>query len=182
MTTLTQSAYAKRRGVSKQRISVLKGEGRIVMDDRGRVCVEETDALLDATESGLPQHQARKAADRQQKAATDDVTSLTESSKRLKQFQARKAEADAAIAEMERDRMAGTLVPVDEVERTLADVFSLLRLTMESLPDKFAAQLGAETDEARIHALMSEEITAALHHAADRLEHEAKKRGAKKWD
>lgn len=184
-THLNQAAYARRVGISRQRVNALKKEGRVVMVPVGSknvlmVDVEATDQLLAASESGLPQHQARKDQFSQPAAAESgtaaqtqdteaDIPALDVSSRRLKHAQQLKAEADAEMAQMERDRIKGDLVPIEDVQGVVSDTFSVLRITLESLPDQIGALVAAEHDEGRVHAIIAEQVEQSLRHASSRL-------------
>ena len=61
MTHLTQAEFARRRGVNKSTVTRWIQSGRMTTEPNGLIDPERAAAQLDATESPLPHHQARKA-------------------------------------------------------------------------------------------------------------------------
>jgi len=57
---LTQADYARRRGISRQRVNMLVKDGRIPLDDVGLVIVAAADATLETTLDRSRAHRARQ--------------------------------------------------------------------------------------------------------------------------
>lgn len=82
---------------------------------------------------------------------------------------ARKQEADATISEMERDKMAGMLVPVAAVEREYADFLTRLRSNLMGFGDRLIPLL-AETADPREHlAIARREMTNTLREVSEQV-------------
>lgn len=141
---VSQSEYARQRGISEAMVSKYKTSGRLVLDAYGRVLVQESDALLADVLDPL------RGGNRNGSAGQDKVSYLAAKTE--------EARARAAKASMEAELMAGSLVRVAEVE---AQVFALARGAQEmlmALPDRMSPLLAVETDPAQVHVLLTDEL------------------------
>lgn len=146
--TLTKTAFARRQGWSGSYVTKLKDHGRLVLDSAGHVCVAESLARIAETRGGRGDVEARHARARAAEPAPPPARTPGEGESRADAI-SRKEAANADIAEMERDKMRGNLIPREEVEAAMrfigATVFSLL----DSFPGQNAAVLApvSEVDE-----------------------------------
>lgn len=176
---LSRSEFAKLRGCAASYVTKLGHQGRLVMDDSGKlVDVAATIALLDRTDdparggdrtgkavaspgasaplagasaAPAPDDAVIPPAAGQASAAptTDGVYKVAATRERI---------AKARLAELELAEKAGNLVRRDEVE---AAIFGMARQAMEvldAIADRLSTQLAAESDPARVHALISADI------------------------
>lgn len=163
----TQSDFARRLGRDKSHVTRLKQAGRLVMLG-GKVVVNDSLALIEATESPLPRDIAKREAleaVRQRRAETPgtfDGQSLETIGRRIKAAQARKLSAEADKAEMERARIEGTLCETGTVLAAAADMAVVLRDALEGLADRLAPQLAASSDANQAHALITEHVEIIL--------------------
>jgi len=173
---VTQAEFARLCGVNRSTVNRWIKNARIEVDAHGLIDPEAAHKMRDLTESPLPHHQARKAQfDEARKgvgqggaekiapeasgnAAANDpddpdaANDPANVSHRLKLATAREREARAAIAAMERDKMAGSLVERAEVDFVLADFGNTLRGLVEGLPDRLAPSIAAHRgDVSAIH-------------------------------
>jgi hypothetical protein len=164
MTEMSQSDYADARGWSAAYVTKLKKHGRLVLTPSGKVNVEASDRLIEATRDparggdrrpGVGQEQGgepgalQPAAPGAPRAGAGEFQSYKEAARRERIAKAR-------IAELELAEKAGELVRKSEVAEA---IFGLSRQAMEALdalPDRLASQLAAETDVTRVHALLAE--------------------------
>lgn len=163
MTELTQMEYAAVRGCSAAYVSKLKRQGRLVVTPGGKVNVEATDRLVDATRDPA------RGGDRRPGAATKSEThagaaSTGAGAKRedlsYKEAARRERLAKARIAELELAEAAGQLVRRQQVERVL---FGLARQAQEallSLSERLAGPLSVETDPFRCAQMIDVEARA----------------------
>lgn len=83
---------------------------------------------------------------------------------------ARKLEADASIAEMERDTMAGQLVPVSSVMREYTDFLTRLRSNLMGFGDRLVPLL-TETADPREHlAIARREMAQTLREVSEQVD------------
>ena len=75
---------------------------------------------------------------------------------------ARREAAEAELAELKLAELQGQLVRADEWAAALARRAAAFREGMLQIPARLAAQLAAETDEARVHALLDAELRQVL--------------------
>jgi hypothetical protein len=73
----------------------------------------------------------------------------------------------ARLAKIEYEERVGNLVPKDEVQIASFNKFRQFRDAMLNIPDRVAAMLAAETEEAKCYAILAAEIRKALNEFAD---------------
>lgn len=90
-----------------------------------------------------------------------------------------KADADRLVAiererklRLENDTREGTLVEAVQVRRRSFETARTIRDSLLNVPDRLASELAAESDAAKVHARLDEEIRAALVALADALDAE----------
>lgn len=130
--------YRRKRGFSRQRFHALKKKGKIKFDANGKVDDQATDATLDAS------RQAAQAI--QQRSPSKQV---------LDYYQAKTAQLDY-------EAKIGKLVLKDDVEREAFKVARRVRDAMLNIPNRLAGIVAAETDQAKVHAILTREIHQAL--------------------
>lgn len=84
-----------------------------------------------------------------------NVVKFQEAKARKEHFQAQQAELDYL-------KSAGQLVDVEAVEKGAFNSARVLRESLQLIPDRLSQVLAAQTDPARIHEILSEEIEKAL--------------------
>jgi len=90
----------------------------------------------------------------------------------------RKLEADASLREQQLAIRSGTLIDVAVAERIGFDSARTIRESVLNVPDRIAAELAAEGDEAKVHTRLSDELTLALTAASDRIGRREKRSAA----
>lgn len=165
------SEYAKHRGVSKPMVTKYLKQGMIPSARRiGRSwqidaeqADRELDAALDRSKGGrngvpseplspprLPEVNAHGGG-----SATRSIPSLAEN-RSIREFYA------ARIAKLDYEQRAGKLIPKDELRLKLAKLHLAVRDNLRTIPDRVAPVLAAESDQAKIHAILLKEIGLAL--------------------
>lgn len=145
---MTRAEYAQYRGVSAPQVTQYGDSGRLVETDDGLIDVAATDALLAASLDPL------RGGDRTGKHERPEQTNAAA----LLEARTQRERALAAKAALEAEQLAGRLVSVAEVER---EAFTAARQAQEALlaiPDRLASLLAAESEPAKVHDLLSEEI------------------------
>jgi hypothetical protein len=166
----TQAAFARRIGKNRAHVTRLKQSGRLVMQGK-RVVVDESLALLEATESPLPRDVAKRealAAERAERTTADQP--LADIGRKKHEAQYRKLKAEADKAEMERDRLAGSLVEVDGVIAAANDMAAVVRNGLEILPDRHAPEVFGAADVTQARALLREAVELVAEDMARELE------------
>lgn len=178
MTQVTQAGLARALGVAKSTVHKYKAAGRISFDAHGLIDLDTARAQILATESPLPHHQARKAqfdearagdgmgqaTNAQQGATSSQPAAHAEpipaaekigTALKLETYRLQKAKAETANLEL--DKLAGSLVERAEVDFVLADFGGTLRGLMESLPDRLAPAIAAHRgDVGAIHKALED--------------------------
>lgn len=189
---LTQAEFARLRGVNKSTVTRWIQNGRMTTMPTGLIDPEQASRELDATESPEPHHQARKAQlDEARDARSADNGDPTMqppgnhvatpqnapqgamppieqlgAALKMETYKLQKAKAEAA--NMEIDKMAGTLVERAEVDYLLADLGSYVRTTIEGVPDRYTGQISAcRGDSIALHNLLSQIFGEILIEIAD---------------
>lgn len=162
MTELSKSEYAQARGCSPAYVSKLGRQGRLVLTKAGKVNVEATDRLIENTRDPARGGDRRPGAGERPDAGAGASAAPGETRgthQTYKEAARRERLAKARTAELELAEKIGLLVRREEV---FAEIFGLSRQAMEALDalaDRLASQLAAESDVARVHALLTEHTT-----------------------
>ena len=147
MALVTQSEYAKAKGVSKQYISKIVKQGKLQLVD-GRIDEELADEIL-------------CLSDRVSKI-DDDSENTQDLHKRYWKARLKFEENRARILELEREEKEQSLIPAEEVRKTLFTKGRMLRDAFLNIPDRVAAELAGISDERQIHKILTREITDCL--------------------
>jgi len=166
VTLETQAAFARRLGKDRAHVTRLKQAGRLVMQGK-RVVVEASLERLEATESPEPKHQAVAAhyAEQRTRPAAPDLDTLAAAGLAHKQAVARKAAADAELAEMQRDQLAGRLVEATAVAEAIADALAIEREALFNRVDRLVLELPSEQQN-RMRSLWLEALEEILNDTA----------------
>ncbi len=143
-------AYAKHARVSHQ--VVAEDLRKLGIDFRRPFNFREADRKRAAM-----RHPARAAfrKSKQPKPSKSATSSLAEA-------QAEKERYKAKLAKLEYEEKIEKLVDRESIEREAFRVARVVRDAMLSIPDRLAALVTAETDQAKNHAVLTKEILAAL--------------------
>ncbi len=177
--TISQSEYARRRGVSRQYVSRLVKQGVIVLDN-GKIDPAKADAALEARRdpARAPRRKALKTgAQRVQKAPDQDAPVSVPVSRdtvmlpgsgggdlpRMLLKTRIKSELEKGkLLEIKARVEAGKYVDADEVKVAAFNKARVVRDGLLNIPDRMASLLAAETNEHKVHELLAREIRAAL--------------------
>jgi hypothetical protein len=172
---VTQTEFARRVGVSRQRVGQLLAEGRIPLDQRTRrIPLAEALAAWTAdrgTAAPAPAMTEAEALEivRQEPPALRDPGADPDSAANIAAQHAQARAADklwqAKTRELRYQALRGTLVARADVDADSANVAALIRSTLLAIPSKLAPQLsGRILETATVEHLLAAEIEAALSH------------------
>lgn len=173
------SAFAKRLGHAPSYVTKLRHDDRLVLTEDGkRVRVAESLARIVATaDPNRIDVQQRHAKEKEQKAAepAGQASLPLEKKPRAERshftlYRTRKMLADAELAEMERDKVRGTLVALDTVRAAGVEAGTALRAALENLPDQLAPLLAAQSDEDRCRQILQDHLEAILKETSAKIE------------
>lgn len=168
------SGFARLAGYKPSYVTQLKREGRIVLTEDGKaVRVAESLERIRATKDPARQDVAqRHAAARAETApagedeAGEDADLLPGvETPAMTAYQDSRAIKEHYLAMKEKrdyEQSMGRLLDAEEVTAVVSDAITTLRTRLETMPDVYAAQLAAETDEASIRATLADAIQHAL--------------------
>jgi len=145
---MSAKEYAGHRGVPPSAVTKWKAKKLLVMR-AGRIDVAASDAVLDRLEQGLEDGRDPK---------------------NFNEAQFMKELYLAKIRRLEYMEKAGELIAMAAVKNKLQEIFSQHRDGLLTIPERLSAPLALETDPAKAHALLSQEILGHLNGLADRLE------------
>lgn len=162
---------AKILGISVQAVGRFCAQGRISFSlKNGKRWFPDLQA---AAREYLASRDVGRGQRRANEAATDDappapppdnddekIESYQKSAARLQHYK-------AALAEIEFQIQTGTLVRKDEMDRDVFKFHRAIRDQMMNVPDRVAALLAAETDQVKVHAILTKEIRRVLSSLAD---------------
>lgn len=189
MTNLTQSAFAAHLGIARSYVTQLKKEGRLVMSEDGKlVDLEASQARIaetaDPGKAAVAERhaQARGAAVELSTAAVHmpetakteppavantaaDTADENEPEPQTPDYQkakARKAAADASMAEMELAERAGHLFRAAEVLEVIADAATTFRVSLDARRAMMVSQLAVLSDERAVREFLEDQDEALL--------------------
>lgn len=153
---ISLSAYARRRGVSAKAVSKAVAEGRLrnsVIQVNGSPKIADPD-LADREwnantrpRADQPRPAPALAQGKRKRRESDcdgdlpeDVLPYEHSRARREMHAARREGALADMAELERDKMNDTLVPVDEARAYIIDKFTVVKTRLLGVPSRVAQQ------------------------------------------
>jgi len=169
---ITQTEFARRVGVSRQRVGQLLAEGRLPLDQRTRrIPLAEALAAWTADRGTAPDMTTDEALEivRQEPPVLRDPGAGPDSAANIATQHAKARAADkvwqARTRELRYQALRGTLVARADVDADSANVAALIRSTLLALPGKLAPQLSGRVLEiAEVEALLAAEVEAALAH------------------
>jgi phage terminase Nu1 subunit (DNA packaging protein) len=138
--TFTTDELAELVGCTEQRLGQLVADGTISRTGRNeypRVAVSQYCA-----------HLRKLAAGTAGAALTEDRSALVRER--------------TAVIKLQRETLAGTLIPVSEIEPAMLQVFAVLRNRLLAIPSKVAARLGMAKTTTDRQTIVRQEIHAAL--------------------
>ncbi len=159
---LTQAAYARHRGCSRQAVLQAVAAQRITTFGPDKLIDPE---LADAQW----QRNTRARAQASDPAAGESPPSDGAAAGTYRDWRTRREAAEAQAAELRLRQQAGELVSAADVGAELARVFVTFREAMLQIPCRLAAVLAAEADQAKVHEALDTEIRGALLHLKERI-------------
>jgi phage terminase Nu1 subunit (DNA packaging protein) len=175
---ITQAEFARMAGVNRSTVHRWIASGRIEADAQGLIDPEAAARMREATESPLPHHQARKAqfdearsgdglgqatsaqqsATSGQPPAADPMPAAEKIGTALKLETYKLQKAKAETANLELDKLAGSLVERADVDFVLSDFGNTLRGLMEGRADRLAPAIAAHRgDVGAIHKAIEDD-------------------------
>lgn len=153
---ISLAAFARHRGVSRATVTEYKKKGYLVLTEAGKVCVKESEeslkAKLDKSRGGA----------REKPAASGESDG-----NKFMEAKTRDMQARALRSELELREKAGQLISKEAVKRAAFSVARDAQETLMAIPDRLASMLAAETDEAKVHEMLTDEIRQASNALAD---------------
>jgi hypothetical protein len=166
-------AYARHRGVVKSAVEKAIRTGRITPTPDGMIDPSQADADCERKTAQRPSHRnpissgrttGRTAQQRPQPGFdTSSLGGYAAARSVREQYLAR-------ITKIQHDQLTGKVVSRDEVQVQRFNECRMIRDGILNIPSRLAGQLAAETDERKVHQLLSKELRSALIGIADTLD------------
>lgn len=174
MKTGSLSDYAKYKNVNRSTVTRWKQSDRLVFTDDGLVDFRASDKRIKATEDPNRDDVRRRHAINRGDISTQDDPETNEShpsgNASYQESRAKKEHYLALQAKADYEKSIGELIERAQVERDWANVAIIMRSALERIPDMISAELAAENDHIRIHAILIQNIESALKEAAQTIE------------
>lgn len=174
---ISQSEYARRRGVAKSAVSKAVAEGRISLID-GKIDEDVANIQWAKNSRARADSGGPAAANQGQQGigqGNDEKTAVGPDSRQsggqaagqggetgYHDFRTRRESAEAERAEMEVAKMAGRLVERESTERSIFDTFRALRDSVFSAPARCAPKLLGMAEIRDIEHVITEELRKAF--------------------
>ena len=169
---MSQKEYADSRGFSEPYVSKLKKAGKIAFTPDGKVNVEATDMILNATRDpsrggdrrpgAVPPPASQPDGDGSAPSSPAGRRAGADGDGTYNAAATRERVAKARIAELELAELAGQLVRRDQVDRVVFDVSRQAMDALLTLSDRLAPAVAAETDAFRCAELINAEVREIL--------------------
>lgn len=158
MQRVTPSALADHLGVNRSTISRAIAAGKVTLGPDGLA------DLVGAVAQFQSNRRRRRCRTRRggSELTTSDTPTAAARGDAFWDAKTRREQAEAALAELKAAEMRGELVRRLEVERAVAGRLVALRESLESLADRLAALMAAETDPVICRRLIRDEHRQAL--------------------
>ena len=172
-TPMSLRAYAKHRGVALSAVQKAIHAGRIAPTADGRIDPGQADA--DWQRNTAPRPERRMGITRKRTAGSTRLPvsqPALDSSNLGGGYATARAVREqylARITKIQHDQLAGKLISRDEVAVEQFNEKRIIRDGVLNIADRVAAQLAAETDEKKVHQILTTELRNALNGIADRL-------------
>lgn len=154
-TLVSQSAYARLRGTSRQYVNRLVRSGKLTLVD-GKVDPEKADAELS---ENTDETRANSGLSNREPVAEAETgigsTSLMEAKRLHEEYKAR-------LAKLRYEEARGLLVEKSEVEREAYAVGRVVRDAMLAIPSRLRDMLAAEDDAKAVHRILERDVLHAL--------------------
>jgi phage terminase Nu1 subunit (DNA packaging protein) len=190
MPIVSKTEYARLRGCAPSYVSKLLREGRITAiadgEHLGKIDSELADRQLEAardpTKDGVRRRWQREKREDQETAALPlqgggaapgEPRIEPKDTEGYYTHKAKREKYDAALAQLRYLEQVGRLVSAEDVEREYDAIARSVRDALLNIPDRLAPIVAAETDPARVHALIAEEMRVALNELSRRLDEPA---------
>lgn len=180
----TQKDFAEKKGWTKQYVSKLKKQNRLVFTKDGQVDFEKSEALIASTEDPSKVATARmqmtvarptkKSVKKSQKTAKptvadpedfddddgqEELSIPTNGVTHLYQkSRADKEDAAAKLKNIEYERELGRLVYKEDVEKYISKAVKIARDKLLAIPTRLAPRVTVETDQKNNFAIISKEV------------------------
>lgn len=206
MKHVTQAEFARIMGVNRSTVHRWLENGRMQAEPNGLIDPEAGKRMLEATESPMPHHQARKNQFAEARTASGtenpnerefdpvsghatppttgsnnpDVRTQAENigtALKLETYKLQKAKAE--LANMEVDKQAGLLVERAEVDYVLADFGNALRALLEGMADRMAPAISRHRGDVNaIHAEIESTAADLLNQISEQMKRKMEEIGA----
>jgi hypothetical protein len=166
---LSEAAAARECGISRQAVHEWVKRGLIAKGPDGLLCAREVQVLRaglhPSSKASAPPTVPSPAAPPEPAVPASDDAAMTSYhvAKTLREA------AEARIAQIKLAELQGQLVRAADIQAELSRIFATFREAMQQIPNRLAAVLAAETDQARVHDALDVEIRSALLHLKERV-------------
>ena len=168
MKKITLAAFARKVGVSRSAVTYAVSNGRLKVhtDENGSRFLDEDEAEVDWFKNADEQKMRisgslRPAEERpggKRIGKNDDPAELPT----ITESRAQKEKWLAKTAQLNYEERVGQLVDAEEVRQAAFKVARAVRNGLNGIPDRIAAELAAETNQFRVHKILSDEIRRVL--------------------
>jgi phage terminase Nu1 subunit (DNA packaging protein) len=157
---VSKAQFARRLGVSRGTVTYWARRGRLVLTDDGRVDLEASIARLRRTERNMGA--AIRWREYRERTGATGAEPLPETAA-YQHWRGTRLHYEALSAELRYRRALGEMLDLGHVAYCLRDIGVSLRVLLEGIPDRIAAEIAAITDEAEIKAIVHREASRVLH-------------------
>jgi len=162
MAIMTVSAYARHRGVDRFSVQTAIKRNRISTLPDGRIDSDVADREWEENTVARP-----PMVTGNRRRGEDDGDGDSFGASQYTKARAVREHYQARLAKLEFEEKTGKLVDSDSIKVAAFNLFRQFRDGMLGIPDRVSAMVAAESEEARVHRILTDEIRKALNDFAD---------------
>lgn len=159
MQAVKQSEFANLMGWDRSYVTKLKKAGRLVLDDRGHVLVEESKKRIEDTADPNRDDVKKRWGD--QRGEDQPAKQQDSIGSSYQQARAVKERYQALHAKLEYEAASGQLIKKIDVDAAVSDVVTMFRQALEQIPYRTGPELVGKDLDA-IRAVLKQDVHAAL--------------------
>ncbi len=156
---MNQSEFAKHIGKSQPYVTKLKQEGRLVLDETGKIDAEASIKKIEQTSS--PESQSVVDMHQEQREGKEDdlpgkAGSVYQESRAMQKMY------DAKRSKLEYEAEIKKYIKKDEIEAAIFESDTVIRTKLEAMPYLLAPQLATEVDESVVLSILIDQVEQVL--------------------
>jgi hypothetical protein len=163
---VSKAVFSRIIDTSQYYVTKLQKSGRLVLDDKGLILVDESKKLIEKTAdpsfSDVAQRNAANRAEKQGASNVEIAEIMGDAGVEFQNARAMREKYVAMQAKVLYQKTVGELLPLQQTSLAVMDGDAIVRNKLENMPDILAPRIAAETDENRVRAILIDHVESIL--------------------